>query len=1049
MQCKACNHENSAGSTLCAICGSPLETSGQNAASDGSARASAHRAERRQVTALICDLVDSVSLTLRLDPEDMMNVIEAYLAACDNAIVRHGGYITQYTGDGVLALFGYPRADEDDAANAVRAGMELRDSVAQLGLPRGLTLQTRVGVATGLVVIRGLKGSRGGREVDLAGEAPNLAARLQTIAAPNTIVVSRATQRITRGVFTYRDLGTFALKGFSTPIEAFEPVEATVASRFHARARGKMTPLVGRDAELALLLDGWAAARAGKGHVVLLQGEPGIGKSRLIEELRLHTADTPHAESVWYCDPNSSDSALRPISRQLARAAGFGRGDSAATQRNKLGRLLALAGASEPLGQPILADLLGVPAEAVTPVEAMTPEKRKEATQDALLGLMDRWAAARPAMFVLEDAHWSDSTTLDLLDRAIACAADRRWLIVVTARPEYEASWVGRANVTHLRLGRLDRGDAERLCTHLGPEAVLSAATVQQIVGRCDGIPLFVEEMTKSVVEATVAAPAQEGIPAVAIPMSVQDSLVARLDRLGPARRIADLGAAIGRRFSYELLAAVATQSDAELRQGLEALTLSGLVESSGLPPTSTYLFKHALIRDAAYESLLKRERQMLHGQIASVLRDRFPETREAQPELLAYHLTESGAISEAIPLWATAGQRAASRAAHVEAGRHLQTALDLLRQQPADSARAAEELQLLIGLAVSLAATRGYAVPEVGKVLAEARAICDALGNAAGLFAVLRGICNFLTIGGDLAGAEETARLCVAIGQETLLPEHQIEGDGALGYVLFAKGELQAAREHLERAVDLYAKHDGARLPWVSSQDPLVVALSSLLQVLHATGDDAGATRVAVQLAAHVRSLGRPFDLAWGLSWLAFYKVSRGDFTDALAAAEEALGICKEHGYTLYQLVATSFLAYARGYLGDPEQAIEAVQRSLPAFEKLGTVHFSCYHLGEVARLQVALGEARAALHTIDAAIGNARRYGEGYFLSPLNRRRAEILACIPGTEPDDVAAALREAVAIAEAQGAAAFAQQAAALLGSTGTTRVAEPKPTAPIH
>jgi class 3 adenylate cyclase/tetratricopeptide (TPR) repeat protein len=1001
-----------------------------------------HRAERRQVTALICDLVDSVSLTVRLDPEDMRNVIDAYLAACENIIARHGGHITQYMGDGVLAYFGYPRADEDDAANAVRASIDVRDAVGRLGLQFGLTLQTRAGVATGLVVISDLIDRRAAREVDIVGETPNLAARLQSSAAPDTIVVAKSTQRITRGVFIYRDLGTFALKGFTTPVEAFEAVEATtVASRFHARARGVTTPLVGRDKELALLLGCWTAARAGKGQVVLLHGEPGIGKSRLVEELRRHTADTRHAQMIWYSGSNHGDSALYPISQQIVRAAGFDRGDSAATRRDKLGRLLARYGTPEPLSQAVFDDLLGIPAEAVTPIAAMTPEKRKEVLQDVLLGTMDRLAPAHPALFVLEDAHWSDSATLELLDRAIARAADRCWLIVVTARPEYEPPWTARANVTHLRLGRLDPGDAERLCAHLGAEAVLPAATVRQIVARCDGIPLFVEEMTKSVIEATAATPARDGMAAVAIPMSVQDSLVARLDRLGPARRIANLGAAIGRRFSYELLAAVATQSDAELRQGLRDLTSSGLVESSGLPPTS-YQFKHALIRDAAYESLLRRERQVLHGKIAAVLRDRFPATREAEPELLAYHFTESGAISEAIPLWATAGQRAASRAAHVEAARHLQTALDLLRRQPADGARAAEELQLLIGLAVSLAASRGYSVPEVGKVLAEARAICDALGNVAGLFAVLRGICSFLIVAGDLVGAEETARLCLAIGEQTGLPEHRIESGSALGYILFARGELLSARGHLERAVDLYAMHDGARLPRVSSQDPLVTVLASLLQVLHAMGDDAGATRVATELAAHARSLAQPFDLAWGLSWLAFYKLARGDFADVQSAAQEALGVCKEHGYPLYQLVATSLEAHARGHLGEPEQALEIAQGALPAFEKLGMTHFSCFYLGEVAGLQVASGNALAALRTIDAAIEAARRYGDGYFLSPLHRRRAEILASIPGIDSEqEVAAALREAIAIAEAQGAAAFAQQAAVLLGSAVVTRVPE--------
>ncbi|MBV8700717.1 MAG: AAA family ATPase [Bradyrhizobium sp.] len=990
----------------------------------GSRSADAHRTERRQVTALICDLVDSVSLTVRLDPEDMMDVVDGYLAACEEIIVRHGGHVSQFTGDGALAYFGYPRADEDDAANAVRAGMEIRDAVGRIGRELGITLQSRVGVATGLVVVSDLIGRRGSRAVEIVGETPNLAARLQTVAAPNTVVVAKSTQRMTHGVFSYRDLGTFALKGFATPIEAFEAVEAIGASRFQARAPGKLTPMVDRVDVLALLLARWTEAQSGKGQIILLHGEPGIGKSRIVEELRRHAAETSHEQMIWYCGPTYADSALQPISQQIARLAAFDRTDSATRRREKLGRVLARYGVASPLSQAVLADLIGVPAEAGTPIDVMTPDKRREVTQDTLLGIMEQLATSRPAMFVLEDAHWSDSTTLELLDRAVRMAAGRRWLIVVTARSEYQPSWTGEANVTHLRLARLDRGDAERICVHLASEALPTDA-VRQIVTRCDGIPLFVEEMTKSVLEATAA-----GVAAVTIPMSVQDSLVARLDRLGPARRIANLGAAIGRRFSYELLAAVAAQPDDELRAGLRELTLSGLVESSGVPPTSTYLFKHALIRDAAYESLSKRERQGLHGKIAAVLRERFPETGETEPELLAYHLSESGAIAEAIPLWAAAGQRAASRAAHVEAARHFQTALDLLSSLPEESGRVVLRLQLLIGLAVSLAASRGYAVPEVGRVLAEARAICDALGNVADLFAVLRGICSFLIVAGDLVGAEETARLCLGIGEQTGLPEHRIEGDCTLGYILFVKGELETARRHLEKGVHAYAKEDGARLPRVSSQDPLVTGLASLLQVLHAMGDAAGAERVAAELDAHARSLARPFDLVWALSWLAFYKLARRDFVGAQADAQEALGLCKEHGYPLYQLVASSLEAHARGYLGEPRLALETAQGTLPAFQKLGMLHFSSFYLGEVAGLQLASGDPAAALRTIEAAIEAARRHGDSYFLSPLNRRRAEILARIPGTAPEDVSAALREAIAIAEAQGAAAFVQEAAKL-------------------
>jgi class 3 adenylate cyclase/tetratricopeptide (TPR) repeat protein len=1013
---------------MCGACGSPLPPAQDASANRIVPSAPVHPGERRQVTALFCDLIDSVPLTLRLDPEDMMQVVNVYLAACDRIVAAHGGHIVQYMGDGVLAYFGYPHAHEDSAANAVLAGLGLRDAVGRLDLPPGIKLQLRVGIATGLVVIGDLAPGGDGHRAAIVGETPNLAARLQSIAQPDTVVVARTTQRITRGLFSYRTLGTPTLKGFAAPMEAFEAVEAAaMANRFGARAQGGATPLVGREQELVRILGCWEGARRGTGRVVLLQGEPGIGKSRLLEKLRQHAFDTPHAQLTWYCGPTDTDSALRPVTRQLARAAGFARGDSATARREKLGRLLAQYGMTEPRIQDILGDLLGIQAGLEAPGEAMTAEKRKEVTLETLLGLVERRAGAQPALIVLEDAHWSDSTTLDLLTRAIGRAVDRPWLILVTARPEFAAPWLGQTHVAHVELGRLNRGDAERICDYIGAAAQLPAAVVRQIVQRSDGNPLFVEEMTKSVLEAA----AHDDTQHVTIPASLQDSLVARLDRLGPARRIANLGAAIGRRFGYGLLAAVAGQSEAELRQGLLYLTQSGLVEGSGRPPESFYFFKHALIRDAAYDSLLKRERQALHGQIAAALRDRFGETRDTEPELLAYHLTESGAITEAVPLWARAGQRAAFNAAHVEAVAHLQTALDLLRRQPADGVRIGLELQLLIGLAVSISASRGYCVPEVGQVLAEAREICDALGNVAELFAILRNICSFSIVACDLDTAEETARRCVEIGEQTGLAEHRIEADYAFGYVMSLKGHFSVARLHLERVARLYAEHDGVQLAFPSPQDPLTGGLCALLFALYAMGDKPGVERAAHELAAHVRSIGRTFDIVYSLSFQAGFEIVREDYAGAEKLADQAIDLCEQHGYSTWGMHAKLYKAIALGNLGKLDQGLAMAHSGIAESDRLANMAARGFYLGEIAGLQAKAGDTLTALRTIDAAIATTLRYGDHYVLSPLHRRRAEILAAIPGTDAAEVSAALREAIAIADAQGAAGFARQAAALL------------------
>lgn len=1013
--CAQCGQENGDGFQQCSACGQDLF-------------AESTHAERRQVTALSFGLVDFVTLTMRLAPDDLMEVIDTYLAACDDIVSEYGGQVMQYMGDGVVAYFGYPRANEDDPANAVYAAIKIRDTIGRLDLPAGVVLRSRIGVATGMVVVSELVRRREGRGGGIVGETPNLAARLQSMAEPDTVVVAGTTRGIASGEFIYRDLGSVALKGFPTSVPAFEAMEAPpIVSRFLARTRGDSIPMVGRGTELARLRAIWDDVRDGRGRAVLLVGEPGIGKSRLVEELRRNVADMPHNELAWYCGPNTGDSALHPVIEQFTRAAGFSHGDSTETRRTKLEPLLRRFGLADPVGQAMIADLLGVPSEAGT---ALTPDRRKSVTLDTMLGMMEYTASMRPALFVLEDLHWCDSTTLELLVRALARTSDHPWLILCTARPEFEPSWPSGHDATTIELGRLDRGNAEQICRHLGADALLPADAVRRIVERCDGIPLFVEEMTRSVLEATV-----DGSAVAPIPASVRDSLSARLDRLGSARRVARLGAAIGRRFRYDLLAAVAAMPEAMLRADLRELTRSGLVERSGVPPASAYLFKHALIRDAAYDSLLRRERESLHGKIAAVLRDRFPETRVTEPELIAYHLTESGALADAIPLWAEAGQHAASRAAHVEAVGHLQTALDLVRRNPADAARMAAELPLLIGLAVSQAAARGYTDPDVAKALAEARGICDAMGNVSALFAVLRGICNFAIVASDLPVAEDAARRCEAIADQTGLVEHRIESDCPLGYILFIKGDLAAARFHLERAVRLYTDHNGASLTFPTPQDPSIVCLGALIHVLLAMNEAEAAERANAMLTAHAQVLGRTFDLAYALSFQSQYEIALGNFTRAVGLMDEAVQISSEHGYALWRAMAGINRAIGNGYLGRHAEALAQMEIGLLEHERLGSPHWGALYLGEAARLHAELGDTRTALSTIDAAIRKARESGEHYFLPTLHYSKADILMRTPRNDPEAALGCLGEAIAIAEAQGARRIADRAREVARSLG--------------
>lgn len=985
-----------------------------------------HR-ERRQVTTLYCDLVDVGKLASRLDPEDLMDLLDVYQAIRDDIIVHNGGTIAEAVNHAVLAHFGYPRADEEEAANAVRAGIAICEGVRQLTLPSGGAIEVRVGIATGLVVVADMVRG-GGRGV--VGETPTLATAMAVVATPNSVVVSETTRRITEGLFTWTSLGPTPLSGYPEPVRAFAALAATdVASRSQARSQNRLTPTFGRDCELAQMQQCWALACAGEGQVVLVQGEAGIGKSRLVDAFVAHAAETRHVQSTWFCAPNFSDSALYPIVDQLTRTAGITTGDTSDIRRAKLGIVLDRYGATSAASKAVLGSLCGISGDGDDPVAALTPERRKTVTLDSLLGMMDRFASEAPALFIIEDLHWADPTTLELFDRAVRLAADRSWLILGTARPEYVSGWHDQADVSHIELTGLSRADARRICVELGADAILSTATVAQIIARCDGNPLFVEEMTKSVLEGIAASPVTPGTDGqtrVAIPNTLHDSLAARLDRLGSAKQIASLGAAIGRRFSYELIAAVASQPPAELRQGLRELVRADIVERIGVPPSSRYVFKHALIRDAAYESLLKREREAMHGRIATALCTQFPETLAAEPALVAYHLTESGAIAEAVPLWAEAGQRSAAQGAHAEAAAHLQTALGLVRRLPIDAARVQLELQLLLGLAVSLAGSRGYSVPELGHVLAEARAICDALGNVAGLIIVLRAICAFRTVEGDYPAAEDAARRCSEIAVETGSIVHRIEADTALGFVLACRGDFAAARPLLDSAVRDYLENDGAALEFLQPQRPIIQSLAQLLLLLQAIGDAPAVERALGDMSEQLRTAAANFDIAVGRTYIATFSIVRRDYSRALTEATAALAICDESGYETFAALARANRGLASARLDDMVGGLALASRGIAALERLGIRSLHTYWLAELALLQCEAGDPATALATVDGAIAHALRHDDKYYLSPAYRHRATILRQLPGNHEAEAMAALDAAGAVAAAQGAAGFAAE-----------------------
>jgi class 3 adenylate cyclase/tetratricopeptide (TPR) repeat protein len=991
------------------------------------------------MTVLFCDLVDSVALSTRFDPEELMGILDQYQTCCDATIRRHSGFPARYMGDGILAYFGYPRADEADAENAICAGIALLDEIRRLEHRARVRLRARIGIATGLVVLKRSQGEV--RKRGIVGDTPNLAARLQSIAGPDSIIISDATRQIARGLFTYRDLGAVPLKGFSEPVTAWEVLRPSrVQSRFQARQQGGGAPFVGRQRELAALLESWENARTGRGQVVFVAGEPGIGKSRLVETLQEVLADESPICIRWYGSPRHIDSALHPVIEQAAHVANIEPTDPVPAKIDKLTRLLSR---SETLDQDvaIFASLLSIPLGKPSLLDPLTPEKRKQLTTAALLDQLFRLSDKAPVLVVVEDAHWLDATSLDLLDLAAEQIEHRKILGIITHRPEFKARWSGRSFVRSCSLDRLDRDGAEEICAHVARDA-LPLEMLRRIAERCDGVPLFAEELTKAVVESSnldAGPPGGSGL-AAAIPMSLHDSLIARLDRLGAAARdVANVGAAIGRAFPHELLAALVVKSDAELLAALRALIRSGLVQRSGMPPAATYRFKHALIRDAAYESLLRADRQELHSRVAAVLSAQFPHLPESEPELLAYHLSQSGASIEAIPYWERAGLRAASRASHVEAAGHFGTALRSLRSLPDSAERDQQELRLSLRHALSQSSSLGYAAQEVRAILTRARELCDRLGNASELYPVLRGLCTFHIVSSDLAIAEELGRRCLQIGEQTGRPEYRIEGDTPLGYILFSRGEFRQAQFHLQRAMQVYDEHADTGLVFPTEQDPRVACASLVALCMHAQGDASGAEQASRTAVALAQSLNRPFDLAYALCFAALYECSRGDFSRARRLAEEAIEPCQRHGFGVWLHCARLNLGNAIGHLGDPTAAIEMLEPALAAWGRAGCRFMTSIHIGSLAKHLAAVGRFQKALSTIDAAIVQAHECGDLSFLSPLRRIRAEILAT--GSQPNIAAveAELRQALSIAQSQGADTFETDARASLRDL-TARVA---------
>jgi TOMM system kinase/cyclase fusion protein len=974
-------------------------------ASPPATRREALEAERRQLTVLFCDLVDSTALAARLDPEELREVVRAYQAACAEVIGRFEGHIAQYLGDGLLVYFGYPLAHEDDAQRAVRAGLEILEALAQLNTclaqERDIRLAVRLGIHTGLVVV-GEMGA-GTRYEQLAlGETPNLAARLQGLAAPDTVVISAATYRLVQGFFACRELGSQTLKGIPAPVLVYCVLaESGAQSRLETETAGTsgLTPLVGREPEVALLQERWIQSKDGLGQVVLLSGEAGIGKSRLVQVLKAHVAGEPHTRLECRCSLYYKNSALYPVIDLFQRALQLHQDDTPQQKLSKLEGALEQYGFSLSEEVPLFASLLSLPLPGRYPPLTLTPQRQRQKTLEAVLAVLLALAARQPLLFIVEDLHWVDPSTLELLSLLLDQGPTARILTLLTCRPEFPPPWGFRAHLTPITLNRLPRIQVAVMVQRVVGGKALPVEVHQQVVARTDGVPLFVEELTRMVLESGLLREREDHyelsgpLPPLAIPTTLHDSLMARLDRLAAVKEVAQLGATLGRTFSYELLKAVTLLDDAALQQALAQLVAAELLYQRGTPPQATYLFKHALIQEVAYQSLLRSTRQQSHQRIAQVLAERFPETAETQPELLAHHYTEAGLSAPAVGYWQRAGQRALQRSAHVEAISHLTRGLEVLAALPDTAERIQHELVLQTTLGSALMAAKGQGAPEVGQAYARARELCRQVGETPQLFPVLFGLWRFYQVRAEHQTARELAEQCFSLAQRVQDPTLLLEAHFALGVSMLWLGEVVPARTHLEQSIALYDPQEHRALAFRAGIDLEVWCLSHAAHALWLLGypDQAlGWNNAALTLA---QELSHPPSLAAVLFYVAFIHCFRGEAHATQERAEAAMALAREQGFPQWLTVGTILRGWALAMQGQAEEGIAQIRQALAAWRAMGAGMAVSHYLVLLAEAYGQAGQAEEGLRLLTEALAHMDTTGERNYAVEVYWLKGELL--------------------------------------------------------
>ena len=992
-----------------------------------SMHARAGGAERRHLTVMICDLAGSTALSTRLDPEDMRTVMDAYHAACARIVRAYDGFLAEFRGDGILAYFGYPRAHEDDAERTVRAALDIVAAVARLETRAVQPLAVRIGIATGLVVVGDPSGGGALSEHAVVGDTPNLAGRLQALVEPGMVAVGASTRRLLGDQFRLRHLGEHHVKGIAEPVAAWA-VEglSSSESRFEgARVAGR-ADLVGREAEMDFLLERQRLAWKGAAQVVLISGEPGIGKSHLAAAFAERLSAEPHIHLRFQCSPYHTNSTLHPFIVQLERTARFKTDDTPEQRLDKLESLLDRDPVRLQALTPLFAALLSIPfADRYRPL-TLNPTQQRRQTLAALLDQFESNARRQPILLLFEDAHWADATSLELIDLTIERVRQLPVLALFTFRPEFEPPWVGLPGVSSLRLSRLDSKDVERMVSRLTGGCALPAEVMKQIVAKTDGNALFVEELTKAVLESGVLVGDGESyrlkgpLPPLAIPATLQDSLMARLDRLAPVKEIAQIGATIGREFSFSLVRTLVGYDEIALKAALRKLEEAELVFRRGEPPEAIYIFKHALVQDAAYESLLKSRRQQLHAEIASALTQSFAGIVASEPEIVAHHFTEAGLVEPAVAYWLKAGNLALSRSANAEAVKHLKQGIKLVLSEAPSAQRARKELEFYLALGPAMAATEGDAAPQTLKAFSDARELLGDAGTLMEQMTVLWGTYLAHSMRAEHVAAAEVAQQCL-----TLAEHHQHRGLSALGHRFMGQtlsflGRFSDARLHLQKTLGICAAHPEALAGYRKfGTDDQVMASSFLAVTLLLLGYPEQSAIAIANALSRARAMRLPFAAALVLNQAALLgALGGGEAQTAARHALEAVSVSVEHDLAVPEQRARFSQGALLAQGGELQRGIALMRGTIAADASHSARNRHTLYLGHLASAHAGLGESEVALNLLAEAMQTAKTTEERFFAAELHRLRGKVLLALGRNE--DAETELCRALAVARQQGA-----------------------------